>query len=326
MQLTNQYSLPISIAVWLSTDGYDHNHDPFIISATTFNKPIRSIVLARQNKDLDKSGDISSMIPARIGTAIHESIENSWNNGSLYESLESLGYPKKIIDRIEVNPDPNNIPKDCIPVFMEVRGHKKLGEYTISGKFDFVIEGALEDFKSTGTYSYINGTNTDDYIRQGSIYRWLHQNIVTQNHMNIRFIFTDWSAAQSKSDKSYPQSRIVSKSYDLMSIPETEVMLKRKLNEISTLMPLAQKDLPECTPQELWQKPDIFKYYKNPAKRARSTKNFNTEGEAYQRLAQDGNVGVVVKVPGVVMRCKYCDVNEICHQAKLLVEHNLLTL
>ena len=327
MQLTNAEALPISIAVWLGTDDYDHSDDPYLISATTFNKPMRAIVLARQNKELDKGGDVASLIPSSMGTAIHNSIENAWlHRDNLTKVMSQLNYPQALIDRVIVNPTPDQLTESSIPVYMEKRGQRKLNGFTISGKFDFVVEGMLEDFKSTGTYGYVNGSNSNDYIQQGSIYRWLHQDIITQDHMNIRFIFTDWSSMQARSDKSYPQSRIVSKMYPLMGISETETFLKQKTNQINTLMPLSQDRLPLCTPTELWQKPDAWKYYKNPAKRTRSTKNYDTEGEAHAHLMKDGNVGVVVKFPGTVMRCKYCDVNEICHQAKSLVAQKLLVL
>ena len=46
----------------------------------------------------------------------------------------------------------------------------------------------------------------------------------------------------------------------------------------------------------------------------RSTKNFDNRHDAYIRLAEDGNVGIVVEVRGQVNACKYCAAFNICTQ------------
>ena len=57
----------------------------------------------------------------------------------------------------------------------------------------FVAEGKVQDFKSTSVYTYLNQTNKDKYILQGSIYRWLNEDTITRDTMDIHFIFTDWN-------------------------------------------------------------------------------------------------------------------------------------
>jgi len=314
-QFTNATQIPLSLAVWLADDDYDHQDDPNIISATTLLKPLRAIVLARQNKELSKTADISAMIPSRMGSALHTSIEKSWTSGDLAEILEDLGYPKKIIENILVNPKPEEITEDSICIFMEQRTNKKSGKYIISGKFDFVIQGEIQDFKSTGVYNYISGSNVQKYIQQGSIYRWLNPDLVTEDHMKIQYIFTDWSSLKARTDKNYPTARLVEQRLDLMSLAETDAFIKKITTEIEALEGLPEKNLPLCTPEELWQKPDVFKYYKDPAKRARSTKNFDNYQDAATRLAADGGVGIIDTIKGQVVRCRYCEVSGICQQA-----------
>jgi len=327
MQLTNTLNLPLSMAVWLGTDDYDHSDNPNSISATTFNKPLRAIVLARQNKELEKAGDVSSLIASRFGTAVHQSVEDSWKvRKNVTKVLKQLGYPKGVIDRIIVNPKAEELTASSIPVYMEIRGTRELNGFSISGKFDFCIQGALEDIKTTGTYGYVNDSNSQDYIRKGSIYRWLHPEIITSDTLTINFVFTDWSGMQARSDKSYPQSKIVTKTYQLQSLAATENYLRQMTNEINRLTPLPQEQLPLCTDKELWRDPDVWKYYKNPAKTTRSTKNFATQGEAYSRMAADKGVGIVKLVKGTCKRCKYCDVVELCNQAKQLQVDGLLQL
>ena len=328
---TNNTDIKLSIAVWLATDHYDHNADPMTISATTLLKPIKPIILARQQvaKGSEKEGDLVSLVASRMGTAIHDSIEKAWTpdkREALEKTLTSLGIPKGVAKKVVVNPTPEQVIEGCIPIYMELRSSKKVGKYTVSGKFDFVGEGQVEDFKSTGTYSYMKQTNTEKYIQQGSIYRWLNPEIITEDTMRIQFIFTDWSALGAMKDKDYPASRILSQSLQLMSISETDTFIKNRLHLIDTLKDAEQVALPQCTPEELWMNAPVWKYYKDPDKRARSTKNFDIEHEANARYHKDKCVGIVVKVEAEPKACKYCPVSEVCEQAKLYVEQGVLKL
>jgi len=325
-RLTNQTGIPLSLAVWLSRDTYtEHAED--VISATALTNPIRAIVLSRQNKDLDSVGDIVSLVAAQSGTAYHDAIRQAWLDPKLNETLEILNYPKNVIDRIVVNPDKKLIlDSDAIVVWVEVRTEKKVGDYVISGELDFCAQGNLEDHKSTSVYAWIFDSNATNYILQGSIYRWLNPEKVTGDSVNINYIFTDWSASKARQDKSYPQKRIMSKAYPLMSIGETDTWIKDKLNSVQSLMGSSQSNLPLCTKDELWQSDSVWKYYKDPTKKTRSTKNFDNPSDAQLRLQHDGNVGEVIEVVGQVKKCAYCKVNEICDQAKDLVSAGLLIL
>ena len=146
---TNNTNIPLSMAVWLATDSYDYSDDPNQISATSLLKPIRAIVLARQNKELDKVAEISGLVASKMGTAIHDSIEASWLSDKLQDTLKALGQSDKVIKRIKVNPLPEELEEDTIPVYMEQRVSKDLLGFKISGKYDFVINGRLEDYKTT---------------------------------------------------------------------------------------------------------------------------------------------------------------------------------
>lgn len=136
------------------------------------------------------------MVQSRIGSAIHDAIERAWTTNHV-EALSLLGYPNKVIERIRINPDPKHVTEDIIPVYLEQRANKQVGKYIISGKFDFVGDGRVEDFKSTSTFTAINNTNDEKYILQGSIYRWLNPQLITKDEMAIQFIFTDLTSRES---------------------------------------------------------------------------------------------------------------------------------
>jgi len=126
------------------------------------------------------------------------------------------------------------------------------------------------------------------------------------------YLFTDWSAMKAKVDRSYPQSKILVKTFNLMSLQETENFIKQKLSLIQKYNKSSQSELPECNSEDLWRRETTYKYYKNPAKKSRSTKNFDNLIEANNRLAADGHVGEVVTVPGEVIFCRYCPAVSMC--------------
>lgn len=316
-RFTNSAEVPLSMAVFLATDSYDH--DPETISATALLKPLKQIILSSRVPQEQGLVDISGLLPSRMGTALHDAIERSWLL-NYQTAMKALGYPQKVIDRVLVNPTKDELYEGCIPVYLEQRSHKVIDGIKVSGKYDFVGEGRLEDFKSTSTFTWINGTKDDDYILQGSIYRWLNPEIITQDRMAIQFIFTDWQAAQARANPKYPQARTVQKLYPLKSIAETEQFVRGKLRLIQTYKDAPEADLPHCTDEELWRSEPQWKYYKDPNKTARSTKNFDNKQEAYLRMAQDGNVGIVKEVPGKAVACKYCSALPICAQARALIE------
>lgn len=328
MALTNKSDIPLSLAVWLASDDYDYSDDPKEISVTTLMKPIKQIVLGARVDPNTLSQDIEGYIPSRLGTAIHDSIEKSWKE-HYQEALTKLGYPKAIISRIRINPSDEELKEsDVIPVYVEQRTKKEIDGFIVSGKFDFVIEGALEDFKSTSTYTYQMGNKDGDYCLQGSMYRWLNPDKITEETMKIQFIFTDFQPLRAKTEaaKRYPPSRLLSYPIKLMSIPETESYIRNKLGQIKRLFNAPESELPECTDEDLWVAPPVYKYYKNPNNTTRSTKNYDNAYEANEHKRKDGDVGIVVEVKGEVKACRYCAAFPVCKQKDAYLEQGRLKL
>ena len=127
-------------------------------------------------------------------------------------------------------------------------------------------------------------------------------------------------------DPKYPSQRTLRKTYDLKSIQETERFVQHKLDQIDQYWNIPEPQLPQCSDTELWRSDPVFKYYKNPEKTARATKNFDTRQEAYIRLAEDGGKGMIIERPGEVTACKYCPGFSLCSQKDLLIERGELNL
>ncbi len=314
MSVTNVTGISLPLAVWLASDSYDFTPSPKSMSTTGLLKSTRQIVLG--NRMIGSNAvqpDVGDYIASRVGHSIHDGIEKAWRNG--YKSaLSKLGYPDSLINRIMINPLPEEMKPDTVPIWLEVRGSRAINGYMISGKLDMAIEGTLQDFKSTSTYSYTKGNKDADYALQGSIYRWIHHDKITEDYINIQFIFMDWSGAMAKANPNYPQQRVYEHRVELLSVSETETWLQNKIRAIEAAMALPEADLPFCTDKDLWRNAPVYKYYGNPAKTdGKSTKNFDSLSEANIHKAQRG-VGVVLTVPGKVKACGYCKAFSICTQ------------
>lgn len=319
MKLTNIHGISLPLAVWLLHDDYDYNHDPDYISATSLLKSTKQLILTNRVVHSEREVDISSFLASRFGNAIHDSIEKAWNKAGA-SALKKLGYPESVTEKIAVNPNQEllNANKDLIPVWIEQRTVKEFEGWKIGGKFDMVIEGRLFDTKTTSVYSYLLGNKDQDYALQGGIYRWLNPELITSDHIYIQFLFTDWQSSRARQDPNYPQTRALEYPVALPSLKETEQYISRKLKDLRKYWNAPEEEIPECTDKELWRSDPVYKYFSDPNKtNGRSTKNFDSLGDANAYKASKGGKGVVITVPGEVKACSYCPAFDICKQKDL---------
>ena len=328
MAYTNRENIPIALAVWLAAnDGYDLKRSDDVVSATSLMKPTKSFILGQRvhNSETEEHVvDVADLIRARLGTAVHTAAEVSWLY-SRENALRALGMPDHVIDRIKVNPDePSEDPS--LDVYLEQRANRAIGKWIVSGKFDFVVNGRVQDIKTTKTFNWIAGTNDEKYQMQGSIYRWLNPEIITDDYMDVLMVFTDWSPLQAMTNKDYPKREILVRTLPLHSLEHTERYVKNRLAELERYWDADQADMPRCTPKELWQNPAKYAYYKNP-KAARATKLYDTPQEANAAKAKDGVPGSkVVERKAEPKYCKYCDGRTMCLQAEQYIAEGLLKL
>jgi hypothetical protein len=318
MRVSNNSDISLPLAVWLLADDYDYQTDENYISATKLMRPLRHLVLPHRIPDKERPmPDVQDYIASALGKALHDSIEKAWTNGYT-KALKMMGYSEDIISHVRINPDEPE--EGTIPIYIEQRAKrtiKIMGKvYTIGGKFDMVMEGKVMDNKSTTVYTWIYGGKDDDYRLQGSIYRWLNPDKITEDTIRINFIFTDWSAADARANPKYPQQRVAYKEIPLLTVEETEAWIIWKLTQVQKYWGVPENQVPECTDEELWRSAPKYKYYSDPLKTTgKSTKNFDALSEANQwwKVEKSGK-GIVITVPGEVKRCGYCEAFNICTQ------------
>lgn len=321
MRVTNVTNVPLTLAVWAVNDKYDYVDDPAYYSVTSLLKPVRQIILQRRVDASTVSTDVEDYLARAMGTSIHDSIEKAWTE-NYQKNLAILGVKDNVISKFKINPEPSELKDGDIPVYLEQRSVKEIDGYKIGGKFDFIMDGLLHDNKSTTTMKWTKGSSDEDYKLQGSLYRWLNQDKITEDYIRINFVFTDWSKLSAMKDPSYPQHRAMFRDIKLMSLPETEAWLSKKLSVITKYKNAPEPDLPECTDEELWRTPTKYKYFANPTA-TRSTKNFDSWTEAYKyQMVEKKGLGKIKIVPGEPRRCSYCSAASICSQCKRMLGEN----
>lgn len=321
---TNKAGVSLAIAPFLALDTYQYDPDPRAVSVTTLIKPIRMLVLIKRNQDLQKEVDLIEMAASSMGSAYHARLEQAWSNPELLRSVfHSFGYTDDQLARVVINPtDDAVMAPDVVPVYTEKRFYKEVAGWKLTGQADLILNGWLHDFKSSSVWGYIFDSNAEDYVAQGSIYRWLSDGIIKGDQLYIEYLFTDWSQQEAHRKKEdYPQLRVMQKEYNLWSLDQTEKYVIDKLRRLDDLYDMDQSLLPKCTKEDLWQSDTVYKYFKNPSSK-RATKNCDSYTEAQALVDKKG--GIVKTVPGQVKRCNYCNVVDICEQAKDLQKQRLL--
>lgn len=321
MRLSNNAGVDLAAAVWLAYDSYDYNDDPRHISVTGLIKPVRQIILAQRIPAESRTTDLVELFDSRVGQAVHAGFEGAWKD-HYRSSMQKLGIPQHVIDSVRINPEKEE--PDTIPVYTEVRTHRIVVvdgvEFHISGQVDLIIEGRLRDVKKTKVYKYLNPGSASSWRLQGSIYRWLNPEKIHNAELVIQYVLLDWSRGDLRRYPDYPSHPVPTRSFGLMGLQETEQWIRNRLALLRQLKDAPDADLPECTEEELWRGPTVYKYYADPAKAAaggRSTKNFEDEGEARNFAASKGK-GIVMPSPGLVRACNYCACAPICQQRERL--------
>jgi len=306
--LTNKTGISFPSAAMLCLDDYDYNPDPWTISATSLIKSTKSIVLGKQYPNDKSSIDISSLIPSVMGSAMHAWLEKSMKSEEVRERLYSMFSIK-----------------DAPDITTEHRASRKIGRWTVSGKFDMIIDRQLIDLKTCSVWSDIFDSNREQYILQGSIYRWLNPNIIINDTIQIDKWFTDWQKKEAKKKPEYPQLRIKTQHYPLMTNAETEEWLKDKLYGIQSNLKNEQDEMPPCTKDELWQNDAKYKVFKTD--QSNRAMNGGVKSSMNEALAFQEDKGGVIKIfKSEVKACNWCNAMAVCDQAAEYIKSGLLVV
>ena len=278
MNITNNFGLPDPIISALHKPTYSKG-DAHISCTELLNSP-RIVQLKRKHWD-DVEQDASEMVWQLFGSAIHHILEHGKGDNHLIEER----------------------------LFAEFSG------WVLSGAIDLqtVTPDGIEisDYKTTSAYSVMN--EKADWTYQLNVYAHLVETVkkIPVTKLSIVAIIRDWTARDTKRD-GYPQAPIVTIPITLWPAEDREQFIQSRLNAHASAMFEADTEgtLPECTPEEMWERPSTWAIKKEGGVRAKAV--YSTKEEAELNLTK----GYFIESrPGERVRCaSYCQVAPWCSQ------------
>lgn len=197
--------------------------------------------------------------------------------------------------------------------------------WIVSGGMDVYEEkGILLDYKVTSVWKVING-DLEEWTKQLNLYAVILRHHSYQvSKLQVVAILRDWSKLEAERNPEYPQAQVVNINIPLWDEKKAFEFMRERV----ILHKQARITLPECTPEDRWQKADVWAVMKQGRKSA--VKLYSTENEARAHVGFDRSLYVVLR-PGVSVRCKsYCLVSRVCAQyqkelpSKVTVEEEAL--
>lgn len=304
MKITNKQKLP---QPFVDAASKEYTYKEKRYSVTTLLKPIQEIMLLRRyHNEIEQ--DVSDMIWAIFGTAVHSILENS-NKAEHLLTEQYLSIPVTLED----------------------------GDiYTVSGLCDLydTKAGEVIDYKVTSTFTALK-KDYENYRMQGLMYAYMISKtnfgdtieVCADGKMKTEFlddkfykpkkatfymILRDWQKSKAKFDKDYPQSQVqkVSFRFTKKDFDWIEKWLKEKFEAIKKAEQLEDKDLPLCSDKDRWKNEDVYAVMKKGRKSALRLLNSEQEAERYMKA----NGGDYIELrKGEDRKCKeYCSCAEFC--------------
>jgi hypothetical protein len=158
---------------------------------------------------------------------------------------------------------------------------------------------------------------------QLNIYAGLVEDVkkIPVTSVGIVAIIRDWSRRESTTREGYPEAPIKEIPIRLWSKEERDQYIANRISLHSACEFAIETDgdLPDCTPDEMWEKPTTYAIKKVGNKRA--FKVYETENDALDAIADMEKTYEIEVRPGERTRCaNFCPVSQYCEQYRNYME------
>jgi hypothetical protein len=275
VKITNKAGLPEALVKAITNDPYNAGDSDY--TATSLLKPARVRALeARHKHEIEE--DAEDGLYRLYGQVAHGILERA-NMADLAEKR----------------------------FFIKVSGFK------VSAQIDTLsldLFGTLSDFKFTTAWGFkSNQEPKPEWVAQLNIQcEILRQNGYEPKALKIIGLLRDFSLRESASNPEYPRGPVAALDIPMWSREQTIAFIQMRIAAHED----AKRDLPECSSDERWAKPDTWAVIKRGQKRA-----INGGVQMTEELAQkvcEKNPGTFVQYrKGESVRCaSYCSVAKFC--------------
>ena len=284
MKITNNFKLPKPFENIAKNPSYSKGKAH--ISATSLlNSPKIVTLLKKYDDELEQ--DVADMIWSIFGSAVHNVLEKGADENNLVEQR----------------------------FFSEVDG------WTVSGAVDLQVvdkDGIhIQDYKTTSVWAVMN--DKPEWEQQLNIYGWLvaKNKKVPIKSLTIVALLKDWSKREADRKPEYPQRNVALVKITVWTFEEQESFIKGRIAKHSAaeFAMETNADLPDCSPQEMWEKPPVWAVMKQGGVRAKS---LHDSPDLAEIAKKEAGAGYEIQIrQGDRTRCRdYCLVNKWCKQYK----------
>jgi hypothetical protein len=202
---------------------------------------------------------------------------------------------------------------------VEERLHVQHDGWNISGAVDLQMvnnDGIdIRDYKTTSVWAVMN--EKIEWELQLNVYAWLIEKVkkTPVTSLGIVAILRDWKAREKQQKEGYPEAPIKEVPIRLWTMEEREQYVSNRISAHSACEFELETDgnLPDCSPDEMWEKPAVWAVRKTGNVRAKSL--HDSEESALQALEELGKGYEIDFRAGERTRCEsYCLVNTYCQQ------------
>jgi hypothetical protein len=291
MKITNKFNIPQTFLNVLDRPQYSKGKAH--LSVTQLLNSPKIVALTKKFED-EIEQDAADMVWSIFGSAVHNVLEHG--------------------------KDENHV--------VEQRIHKEYEGWHISGAIDLQVindKGIdVKDYKTTTVWAVMN--EKIEWEVQLNIYAGLVEDVklTPVTSVGIVAIIRDWNRRESTTRDGYPEAPIKEIPIRLWSKEERDAFISNRIALHSACEFAIETDgeLPDCTPEEMWEKPTVWAVRKIGNKRAHSL--YETEELATEALKDLGDKYEMEVRKGERTRCtNFCPVNTWCTQYQTYVKEQL---
>lgn len=281
MKITNLYNLPEPLVSVVENDPYPTEVDWDISTTTLLSPPRITQLKTRFYNELVE--DVSDNIYRLIGTNTHH-----------------------ILERVKT--------ENCLK---EQRFITYVNGWKLAGQIDlFEIETAvLSDYKVTSVWSVVAGIKPENEAQLNTNAFLMIKNGYFPKQLQIVSLIRDWSKHQVKKSSNYPQCQVAVQIAPLWEYEQAKEYVYHRVKMHQRAVETPSDELPECTPEERWERPTKYAVMKKGRKSAVRVLDTHEDAEKYIKdKSLDKNHSIDIR-EGESVRCEsYCNVNSFCSQ------------
>ena len=177
----------------------------------------------------------------------------------------------------------------------------------------FVLE--TDSVSAADVWSVKDGAK-DEWVKQVNLQYLLAPNAIREQikKLQVVAILRDWRKNERLRHDDYPNEQVVVVPIPMWPLEKTAAYLEER---VAIHQQAQLGNMPDCTPEERWEKPTIFAVHKKGNKGA--TRLYDTVEAAEKHVASQPGLELKVR-PGESPRCaQYCSALPFCPQGQRLV-------